>query len=170
MLLQREPAQQPSASHLRRNALRLLRPTRPLLGGGPRIAREDRPKHIDKIPIGIYTQTTLLNEGRQPVTPVGGAGCGARGHGFVGHAPGGPRDSALRASRPVREELAERPAPGRAGAQTRSGVRAVRLEPRTQDAAGRCAERRLCPGDGPQHSVRPASVGAPSPLTHNSEV
>jgi hypothetical protein len=53
----------------------------------------------------------LVHEGRQPVTSVDGAWCGARGCGFVGHAPGEPRDPALRALRPVREELAEGPAP-----------------------------------------------------------
>jgi hypothetical protein len=94
--------------------------------------------------------STSLNEGRQPVTPIDGAGCGACGCGFVGHAPGGPRDSALRALRPVREELAERPAPVGAGAQTRPGDRAVRLEPRTKtppmmrrEAAGFARTRRI---------------------------
>ena len=39
---------------------------------------------------------TLLNEGRQPVTPVDGAGCGACGCAFVTHVPG-----TLRVGRPL---------------------------------------------------------------------
>ena len=38
-----------------------------------------------------YIPITLLIRGRQPVTPVGGAGCGARGFGLVSRAPGRPR-------------------------------------------------------------------------------
>lgn len=41
--------------------------------------------------LGSYTYAlVLLVEGRQPVTPVGGAGCGARGFGLVSRALGRP--------------------------------------------------------------------------------
>ena len=49
----------------------------------------------------------LIHEGRQPVTSVDGAWCGARGCGFVGHAPGAPlaqirKDAAKKSARDER--------------------------------------------------------------------
>ena len=64
-----------------------------------------------------------LVQGRQPVTPVGGAGCGARGSGFVSRALGRPRGPALRALRPVCREPAGRPE-GSPGSQARPEVSA----------------------------------------------
>jgi hypothetical protein len=43
---------------------------------------------LDTLGIKAYKLPTLLNEGRQPVTPVDGAGCGACRSAFVTHAAG----------------------------------------------------------------------------------
>src|SRR5689334_8982735 len=64
---------------------------------------------LTKYLYNAYIPIALLNRGRQPVTLIGGAGCGARGSGFVSRTLGGPRDPALRTLRSVREELAGPP-------------------------------------------------------------
>ena len=92
-----------SASKTRVNAL-----LRPALRPG----RETGKFPLDNSRNIVHITPTSLNEGRQPVTPVDGAGCGACGCGFVSRAPGRPRNPALRALRPVCEELAIRPRSG----------------------------------------------------------
>jgi hypothetical protein len=46
---------------------------------------------LDILGIFPHTQSTSLIEGRQPVTPIDGAGCGACGSGLVSRALGRPR-------------------------------------------------------------------------------
>ena len=46
---------------------------------------------LDALGIFPYVHPALLVEGRQPVTPVGGARCGACGSGLVSRALGRPR-------------------------------------------------------------------------------
>jgi hypothetical protein len=79
------------------------------IDGRPQTLSRNRPLTLldkcDHIP------STPLAEGAVRRHPEGGAGCGVSARPACTRTPGGPRGSALRVLRPVREELAERPRP-----------------------------------------------------------
>ena len=116
-----------------------------------------------------YLVRALLSEGRQPVTLVGGAGCGARAPGLVSRAPGRPRDPALRTLRSVCREPAEPPEQGSLRRwQARPGVSAAatgsaRKSPRwSAGRRARCLKARAVPQGAAEKGAAPP--GAPPPL------